>query len=163
LPNYLKINYKSDPVLSKIKTIFSIHNLYYQGVFDHRFLSELDFDDGKSPIASFFSERLSKQNFMRRGIIYSDFVTTVSETYSREILTPEYGERLDDLLKEVRTKIFGILNGIDYEGINPATDKLIPFNFSISNLKERRKNKIHLQKEFNLEPSLDTPLLGMVD
>ncbi|MBZ9578361.1 glycogen synthase [Patescibacteria group bacterium] len=162
LPNYLKTIYNQDPILTKIKTVFSIHNLSHQGVFDHRFVSELDFDDGKSLIAPFFSEKLSKQNFMRRGVIYSDIVNTVSETYSREILTKEYGERLDDLLKEVRTKVFGILNGLDYRELNPATDKLIPFNFSISNLKRRIKNKIHLQKEFNLEISLDIPILGMV-
>jgi len=162
LPNYLKTVYSQDPVLSKIKTVFSIHNLAHQGVFDHRFVSQMDFDDGKSPIASFFSDKLAKQNFMRRGIIYSDLINTVSETYAQEIMTPEYGEKLDDLLKEVRTKVFGILNGLDYEQMNPATDKLIPFDFSISNLRERIKNKTHLQKEFNLGCSQDAPILGMV-
>jgi starch synthase len=143
LPNFLKTFYKEHPILSKISTVFSIHNLSHQGVFDHRFVSELDFDDGKSPIAPFFSDKLPKQNFMRRGIIYSDVINTVSETYAREILTKEYGENLDDLLKEVRTKLFGILNGVDYETINPATDKFIPFNFSVVNLKPRIKNKIN--------------------
>lgn len=162
LPNYLKTVYNQDPILSKTKTIFSIHNLSHQGVFDHRFVSELDFDDGKSPIAPFFSEKLPKQNFMKRGIIFADVINTVSETYSHEIMTEEYGEKLDDLLKEVRTKVFGILNGIDYQEINPATDKLIPVNFSISTFQKRVENKIHLQKEFNLEPSPDIPLLGMV-
>lgn len=162
LPNYLKTVYKDEPVLSGIKTVFSIHNLFFQGVFDHRFVSQIDFDDSKSPVAPFFSEKLAKQNFMRRGIIYSDAVTTVSETYAQEIMTPEYGEKLDDLLKEVRTKVFGILNGLDYDRINPATDKLVPFNFSVANFQERIKNKIRLQKEFNLEPSPTSPLLGMV-
>ncbi|PJB99254.1 MAG: hypothetical protein CO077_02745 [Candidatus Nealsonbacteria bacterium CG_4_9_14_0_8_um_filter_35_12] len=162
LPNYLKTIYSQDPVLSKIKTLFSIHNLSHQGVFDHHFVSQMDFDDGKSPIASFFSDKLPKQNFMRRGIIFADIVNTVSETYAQEIMTPEYGEKLDDLLKEVRTKVSGILNGLDYTQMNPATDKLIPFNFGISNLKDRVKNKTHLQKEFNLEVSQDTPVLGMV-
>jgi starch synthase len=162
LPNYLKTTYKNDHILNKIKTLFSIHNLYHQGVFDHRFVSEMDFDDGKSPIASFFSERLLKQNFMRRGIIYADFVNTVSENYSREILTKEYGEGLENLLKEVRTKIFGILNGIDYQELNPATDKMIAVNFSLSALRRRIENKIQLQKEFGLEVSEETPVLGMV-
>ena len=162
LPNYLKTIYSQDSVFSKIKTVFSIHNLYHQGVFDHHFVSQMDFDDGKSEISPFFSDKLPKQNFMRRGIIYADLVNTVSETYTQEMMTSEYGEKLDDLLKEVRTKIFGILNGLDYGEMNPATDKLIPFNFSISNLKNRVKNKTHLQKEFNLEVSQDTPVLGMV-
>jgi starch synthase len=162
LPNYLKTVYKNDPVLSKIKTVFSIHNLSHQGVFDHRFVSQMDFDDGKSEISPFFSDKLPKQNFMRRGIIFADIVNTVSETHAQEIMTPEYGEKLDDLLKEVRTKIFGILNGLDYEQMNPDTDKLIPFNFNISNLKNRTKNRAHLQKEFNLECLSETPVLGMV-
>lgn len=162
LPNYLKTVYNQDPVLSKIRTVFSIHNLSHQGVFEHHFVSELDFDDGKSQIAPFFSERLPKQNFMKRGIIFADIVNTVSETYSREIMTKEYGEKLDDLLKEVRTKVFGILNGIDYQEINPGTNKLVPFNFDISTIQKRVENKIHLQKEFNLEVSKDIPVLGMV-
>ena len=162
LPDYLKTKYSQDRKLSKIITVFSIHNLFHQGIFDHRTIPELDFDDGKSEIAPFFSDRIAKQNFMKRGIIYSDVVNTVSENYSKEILTKDYGEGLDELLKEMRTKIFGILNGIDYNELNPATDKLIPFNFSLAELKRKMKNKIHLQKEFNLEASQDIPLLGMV-
>ncbi len=162
LPNYLKTIYKGDTKISKIKTVLSIHNLYHQGVFDHRSVSELDFDDGKAPIASFFSERLPKQNFLKRGIIYSDFINTVSETYAQEILTKEYGEGLDALLKEVRTKIFGILNGIDYQELNPATDKMIVTNFNLATLRKRAENKLQLQKEFGLEVSAETPIIGMV-
>ena len=162
LPNYLKTAYENEPILRDIKTVFSIHNLNFQGVFDHHFVSQMDFDDGKSTIAPFFSEKLGKQNFMRRGMIYSDAVNTVSETYVQEIMTPEYGEKLDELLKEIRTKVFGILNGLDYERMNPAIDKLIPFNFSASNLRNRDKNKTKLQKEFNLECSPGKPILGMV-
>ena len=161
-PDYLKTTYKEDPLLSKIKTVFSIHNLYHQGVFDHHFVSELDFDDGRSSISPFFSERLLKQNFMKRGIIYSDLITTVSQTYASEILTKDYGEGLDDLLKEVRTKIFGILNGLDYKDFNPAIDKSLVSNFSVTDLKKRMENKLHLQREFNLEVSGDIPILGMV-
>lgn len=150
LPNFLKTAYSKKKNLKEIATVFSIHNLLFQGGFDHRFASELDFDDGKSPIAPLFSERLFKQNFMRRGIIYADLVNTVSETYSHEILTPEYGEGLDKLLKEVRTKIFGVLNGLDYKHFNPATDKAIFKNFTFNDLKSRAENKTALQKEFNL-------------
>ncbi|MBI2644261.1 MAG: glycogen synthase [Candidatus Wildermuthbacteria bacterium] len=162
LPNYLKTSYSNDPVLGGIKTVFSIHNLYHQGVFDHRFVSELDADDGRSPIASFFAERLLKQNFVKRGILYSDLVNTVSETYAKEILTKEYGEGLEDLLQEVRTKVFGILNGLDHKELNPATDPSLVKNFTIRNLKDRVENKLHLQKEFNLDMGEDIPVLGMV-
>ncbi len=162
LSNYLKTKYSKNSKLSKITTVFSIHNLFHQGIFDHRTISELDFDDGKAEIAPLFSERLIKQNFMKRGIIYADLVNTVSETYSKEILTKDYGEGLDELLEEVRTKVFGVLNGIDYKELNPATDKVIQFNFNHNNLERRIKNKTHLQKEFNLEISEEIPLLGMV-
>ncbi|KPK78830.1 MAG: hypothetical protein AMJ89_00120 [candidate division Zixibacteria bacterium SM23_73] len=162
LSNYLETTYKKNEILKNIKTVFSIHNLYHQGTFDHRFVSEMDFDDGKSQIPSLFSERLSKLNFMKRGIIYSDIVITVSETYAQEILTKEYGEGLGDLLNEVRTKIYGIVNGLDYNELNPAVDKNISVNFSILSLEKRKQNKIRLQKEFNLEISKEIPVLGMV-
>lgn len=77
LPNYLKTKYAQVSKLSKITTVFSIHNLFHQGIFDHRTISELDFDDGKAEIAPLFSDRLIKQNFMKRGIIYADLVNTV--------------------------------------------------------------------------------------
>lgn len=160
--NYLKTNYRKDRKLSKIGSVFSIHNIYFQGNFDHKFVSEADFDDGKSPVENFFSERLNKQNFMKRGIIYADAVNTVSPNYSQEILTKEYGEGLEDLLKENRTKLFGILNGLDYESFNPKTDKNIESNFDITCLHKRKANKIRLQREFNLKLSEKIPLVGMV-
>lgn len=162
LANYLKTAYNDDQKLNKIKVVFSIHNIYHQGIFDHRFVSEVDSDDGKAPIASFFSERLAKQNFLKRGIIFSDVINTVSETYAQEILTPDYGEKLDNLLREFRTKISGILNGLNYQELNPATDKLISSNYSHLDIKKRISNKESLQREFNLDISPDTPILGMV-
>lgn len=160
LPNFLKTVYFDKKKLQEIATVFSIHNLRFQGGFDHRFVSDLDFDDGRSPIASFFSERLPKQNFMRRGIIYADLLNTVSETYSHEILTSEYGEGLNQLLKEVRTKLFGVLNGLDYNYFNPQTDKVLFKNFNANDLKNRGENKVALQKEFNLPVSPD-PILSI--
>ncbi len=160
--NYLKTVYKKDPVISKIASIFTIHNLQFQGTFDHRHVSELDFDDGKSPVANFFADRLNHQNFMRRGILYSDAVNTVSKTYSREILTPQYGEGLDRLLLEVKSKLFGIINGLDYDEFNPETDNLIEQNYSIKTIKDRECNKEALQKEFDLPVKPDVLLLGFV-
>jgi len=162
VPNLLRTVYGRSRDLAKITSVFTIHNLFYQGMFDHRQVSELDFDDGRSPIASLFSERLKKQNFMRRGIIYADLINTVSETYTREILTPEYGEGLEKLLLEVRTKLFGVVNGIDYEEFNPATDPLLPSNYSLHRLGGRSKNKIALQKEFSLPLGEEKFVLAMV-
>ena len=161
IPQYLKSYYKDDPKFEKIVTIFTIHNLFYQGSFDHRFVSELDFDDGRSAIPSFFSDRIHKLNPMRRGIIYSDLINTVSPTYAKEILTSQYGEGLDSLLREVRTKLYGILNGIDYDEFNPSSDKIIYQNYSVSSLESRRQNKAELQREFNLKVDPEIPVLGI--
>jgi len=134
--NYLQKSYGHNKKLSSIATVFTIHNLQFQGNFDHHNIPELDLDDGRAQIASFFSERLKKQNFMRRAILYSDVVNTVSETYSREILTPEYGEGLDRLLLEVRSKLSGIVNGPIFayvgrldaqKGLDLVGEVLLPF------------------------------------
>jgi len=165
VPNYLRTICESDPKLSKIATVFSIHNLHFQGMFDHRFVSELEYDDGKSSIAPFLAEKsepLRTQNFMKRGVLYADIVNTVSENHAREILTPEYGEKLELLLREVRTKIYGVLNGLDYKEFNPASDKIIYANYSARGLDARLKNKQALQREFNLPENPDAAVVGMV-
>ncbi len=161
IPNLLKVNYNNDKKLKHIATVFSIHNLMHQGLFDHRNFNDLDFDNGKEEIADIFDPKLKKQNFVRRGIMYSDVVTTVSEKYSREILTEDYGEGLEHLLREVRTKLFGVLNGIDYEYMNPETDSNITANYSSKNPFRRELNKEDLQKEFNLQIN-NNPIMGMV-
>lgn len=162
IPNFLKTVYRNDPELLAVATLFTVHNLQFQGMFDHRNVSEMDSDDGKSEIASFYSERLGKQNFMRRGIMYSDVINAVSETYSKEILTPEFGERLERLLLEVRTKLFGIVNGIDYDEFNPRSDKLIPHNYDLHSIGKRVNNKLALQKEFDLPQDENTFVMGFV-
>ncbi len=162
IPNYLKTVYNKDKKLLPLSTIFTIHNLTFQGMFDHRTIGELDFDDGRSQIASFFSQRLGKQNFMRRGIIYSDVVNAVSKTYAKEILTPEYGENLDRLLLEVRSKLYGVTNGIDYDELNPATDKLLDTTYDASHLGKRLQNKLALQREFDLPEDERAFAVGVV-
>lgn len=150
IPNLLRTDYKDDPVLSKIKVIFCIHNLQFQGLFDHHFVSEMDYDSGRSPIPAFFDPNILKLNGMRRGIMYADLINTVSPTYAKEILSNELGEKLSDLLKERRSSLSGILNGIDTESFNPQTDPDITANYSVKNLDNRSENKITLQKRFNL-------------
>ncbi len=166
LPNYKQRDYKDDPILSMIPIVFSIHNLYYQGMFDHKFIPEMDYDDGQSEIPSFANPRLLKINFMRRGIMHADIINTVSPTYAQEITTQEYGELLDSLLGERRSKLFGILNGIDYVSNDPESDTKIEFQFSKKHLDERLKNKNVLRHRFNLpipEPDREDPaILGMV-
>lgn len=160
--NYISKNYSKDPIVSRITSVFTIHNLSYQGVFDHNHISELDFDDGKSAVASFFDNRINTQNFMRRGILYADVVNTVSKTYSREILEKENGQGLDKLLNELRSKLYGIVNGIDYEEYNPSTDSLLEQNYDINSLELRKDNKKSIQREFNLHINDDVLLMGFV-
>ncbi|MBI4132922.1 MAG: glycogen synthase [Candidatus Sungbacteria bacterium] len=162
IPNFIATEYRNDSVLERIATVFSIHNLSYQGMFDHHFVSEMDYDSGESPIPPLTDPRLLKLNFMRRGIRYADVITTVSPTYAQEVTTPEYGELLDDFLRERRSRLFGILNGIDHDSYNPATDSFLDFRYSIKTVAERVKNKAVLQRKFNLPLRADVVLLGIV-
>jgi len=159
-PNYLETSFKDDDCLNKISTIYTIHNLKFQGMGDLKNSSEMNLDDGKGPVAPFFTERLKHLNFMKRGIIHSDLITTVSKTYSREMLTPEYGENLDRLLMEVRSKLTGVVNGIDYEAFNPKTDQKIVSNYAVDSLEKRLPNKLALQKEFGLKQDANIPIVS---
>lgn len=161
VPNLIQTKYKDDPYFDDIATVLTIHNISFQGQ-EVDSTSELNFDDGKSDIPRLFSPRLGKLNFLRRGILYSDLVNTVSEGYSRQLLTSEYGCGLDKLLLELRSKLFGVTNGIDYEKMDPATDPLLEKNFNSSSLERRDANKIKLQKEFNLTQDKDKMLFGWV-
>ncbi|OHA16081.1 MAG: hypothetical protein A3G52_01915 [Candidatus Taylorbacteria bacterium RIFCSPLOWO2_12_FULL_43_20] len=161
LPNYLKTTYKDDPKLSTIATVFSIHNLGYQGSFNHRYLSESDYDDGHSSIPSFNNPRLLKLNGIRRGIMYADAINTVSMTYAKEIMTPEYGEGMDAILSERRGVVHGILNGIDYESWDPSNDPLIEHQFSIEDISSRKANKEALQNRFGLKGDASAFLVGI--
>ncbi len=162
LSQYLRTEYKDNPTLSSIATVFMIHNLYYQGLFDHHFVSEMEFDDGQSTLPSFFDPRFLKINGMRRGIMNSDVITTVSPTYAQEIMTKAFGELLDDLLKERRSRVYGVLNGIDYEDFNPETDTHVPKQYSEKTLSHREKNKLELQARFGLPKNPDVPVVAIV-
>lgn len=163
IPNYLKTTYKNNPHLSSVASVFSIHNLSYQGMFDHRFVSEMDYDDGHSPVPDIKNPRLLKINMMRRGIMYADVVNTVSPTYAKEITTADYGELLDGLLREKVSHLFGILNGIDYDKRNPEIDPSVEFKYGVKNIGERIKNKEILRHKFNLpQASEDVFMLGIV-
>ena len=162
VPNLVHTDYKDDPILSKIPIVFSIHNLRYQGMFDPKFISEMDFDAGQASITDFFDPKTNKLNGMRRGIMYTDVVNTVYPTYAREILTEEFGEGLDKLLNERKSRLFGILNGIDMESLNPETDPDLVVNYSAKNLDKRPDNQVALQKQFGLPTDRDAFVIGMV-
>ncbi|PAT01835.1 hypothetical protein CI105_04950 [Candidatus Izimaplasma bacterium ZiA1] len=129
----------------KIKTLFTIHNLTFQGIFPIELMEYL-----KEEINDVFI--LNDQvNFLKTGIMLSDFVTTVSKTYSTEILSAEYGYGLNNILNQKKDKLSGIINGIDYDYYNPKTDEDIYFNFTLNNyVKGKRINKEKLLEEFNI-------------
>lgn len=162
IPNFLKTEYANDPVLSKIASVFSIHNIQFQGMFDPYYINELEYDDGQSAIPNIGDPRLLKTNFMKRGIRYADVVNTVSPTYAQEITTPEFGVLLDPLLKERRSRLFGILNGIDYNSNNPEENPHIEHKYSLKTIQKRKHNKVALQKKFNLEEDASTPIFAIV-
>jgi len=141
-------------------SIFTIHNLAYQGFFDGKFLTDAGLEnDWQLRPADAPDLPL---NFMSRGILLADMVTTVSETYAKEILTPEYGAGLDHLLRYRQERLFGIVNGLDYEEFNPATDVCIPTRYDASTVDRRISNKLALQKRAGFTEDVAVPLIGMV-
>ncbi len=159
IPLFLKTKYCEDPFYQRIATLFTIHNLQYQGVFPRQVLRVLGLGD-----EYFTMERLEFYggvSFMKAGIIYADLISTVSRKYAAEIQTPEFGERLDGLLRKRAQDLTGIINGIDYEEFNPKTDPYIAQNYGIDSVELKRQNKYALQREVGL-PVGDAPLVGMV-
>lgn len=158
---YLRILKGNDERYAKIRTMFTIHNLKYQGVFDRRILGDvlgLDehyFNNGDL-------EFNGAVNLMKGAIIYADFITTVSATYAREIRYPYFGEGLDGLLRKREDCLFGIVNGIDYELYNPETDKALPFNYSAKTIEVKRDCREAMQKRLNLPVNRARPVISLV-
>ena len=161
VPNWLETHYKDDPFFRGVASVFTIHNLAYQGLFDWHFL-ELAGLQEQGFLYPQISELQHTVDLMGRGIYFADAVTTVSERYAAEILTPEYGERLDPLLRERRDRLFGIVNGIDEVELDPATDPHLPARFDATTLDRRSNNKAALQREASLPMNPRPPLIGMV-
>lgn len=150
---------KKDPFYRDIKTVLTIHNLEYQGHFDKEILDLLGL-----PGELFVPEKVEfygRFNFLKAGILYADKINTVSRTYSREILTPEYGEGLEGVLLNRRNDLFGIINGIDYNEFNPADDAFLYYAYDERNLSGKVQNKKELQKELGL-PVNNDPIIGVV-
>lgn len=159
IPVLLRTTYQDNLSLSKVKTVFTIHNLAYQGTSGKEVLPLMNMN-GAFNLASIL--HYNQINTMKAGILYADVVTTVSRTYAQEIQTKEYGEGLEEVIRQKSKVLFGILNGIDYEIWNPATDPDIAVNYDTNNLPKKMANKSALQKECALPISPDIPLIGMV-
>lgn len=149
-------------LLFKTPLCFTVHNFFYQGNINFRYLPKKQWDDGSAPLAALNSAKLIKQNPLLRGIIRSDGVNTVSPTHALEVQTPEYAEGLEKALSKMRGKMNGILNGLDTKEFDPATDPIIKNNYSAkSYVTARRKNKLLLQKEFGLSQNVKRPLIAI--
>ncbi|MEK3943437.1 starch synthase [Paenibacillus odorifer] len=158
IPMLLQGHYRHNPFYSEMRSVFTIHNLLYQGVFPYEVLGELLGLD-----SSYFGsvEYYGNVNFLKGGIVFSDRVTTVSPTYSEEIRTPYYGYGLDGLLNARSDVLSGIVNGIDTKSYNPATDSSLVTRYR-SNLTKKTENKVALQEELGLPVDANIPMVAMV-
>ncbi len=161
IPLYIKDNYNWDRMFDKTATIFTIHNIGYQGRFgkDTLFKAEINpnFYYPEGPV-----EFENSVSFMKTGIVFSDLINTVSLKYSHEILKPEFGAGLDKVLKARKPDVYGILNGVDYDEWNPETDKYLPYKYSAKDLSGKKSNKKFLMEHFRLPFDENRPLIGMI-
>ncbi len=158
IPVYLNEMYRANPLYGNIKTVFTIHNIQYQGKYGMELYGDvLGLPEGRESIVEYDS----CVNLMKGAIQCADKVTTVSPTYANEILTPYYSHGLDEILKKFTYKLTGIVNGIDVDVYNPETDGMIFKNFSADTVADKAENKKQLQKQMNL-PQRDVPLIGIV-
>jgi starch synthase len=161
VPIYLKTVYGWDELFSNSKSVLTIHNIGYQGVFGMDILDST----GLSASADLLDQddlNGDRFNFLKTGVMHADLLTTVSPTYSREILEPEYGMGLEHQLRVRDGSVAGILNGVDYAEWSPETDPMIPFPYSADDLEGKEKNKQALMEEMGLDYQFDSPLVGMI-
>lgn len=161
IPAYLKNNFKDDPQFASFRTLFTIHNLAYQGEF-----SKLTFKKTGLP-ESLNSEKgilnKGKVNYMKSGLLYADVINTVSETYANEIRTDDkLGAGLKNVLAKRKNDLYGIVNGIDTKVWNPEKDKLLPKKFTAKNIENKLHNKKELAEKFRFKFDEKIPIIGII-
>ena len=161
IPALLKIQYAQYPFYQDMKTVYTIHNLQYQGVFPIKAVQDT-LGLGDSLFTSDKLECYGCANYMKAGLVYADELTTVSPSYADEIQTAFYGERLDGLLRARKDQLVGILNGIDINDYDPAKDPQIYANYDPYHLGGKEICKQELQKELGLEVNPTVPLVGII-
>lgn len=161
IPVLLKDKYHWIKNYQKIKTILTIHNLQFQGIYNQAVLSDW-YGIGYNTFHEHGLKYYEDLNVLKGGIFYADKITTVSPTYAEEIQTPYFGEKLDGVLRQNKDKISGILNGIDYEEFNPETDGKIKHHFTAKDLSGKAKDKSLLQERVGLPVEPGIPLVSMV-
>lgn len=162
VPVYLKTEFHKDPFYTGIKSVFTIHNMKFQG----RWMVREVMDITGLPEEIFSADKLEcygEANYLKGGCVYADAISTVSPSYAMDITTPEGGEGLDGLIYARRNELYGILNGIDYEEFDPETDKFVFNNFnSVTVSVEKKENKAALQKMLGLPVSENAFMIGIV-
>lgn len=162
VPVFLRTVFGADSFYSSIKTMFTIHNMKFQG----RWMVNEIRDITGLPAELFTADKLEcygEANYLKGGCVYADAISTVSPSYAMDITTPEGGEGLDGLMSARRNDLYGIVNGIDYNEFNPATDTTMTLNFDVYTAAEKKKvNKADLQRQMGLPEREDAFLIGMV-
>lgn len=161
-PVFLREFYQGLPLYDRVKTVFSIHNVAFQGQFSDTVMEDILGVAHIPAAASQLRCDACSINYMLGALRYADAITTVSPTYANEIQTPEFGEGLDGVLRERSYALQGILNGIDVAGFDPATDKRIAANYTVDDRSGKAACKAKLQEELGLEVRDDRPLMVMV-
>jgi len=160
VPVYLKTLYRGDAFFENTKTLLTIHNLAYQGVFPRSTMARLGL-----PAELFNMEQLEfygNINLLKAGIVFANKLSTVSERYSQEIRTPEFGCGLEGVLQKRAADLTGILNGVDYTQWNPEQDPWLVSNYSVKDLQGKQQCKMELLNQFGIDNSLDRPLIGII-
>lgn len=160
IPVLLNTTYANDLHFSKTGTLLTIHNLQHQGKFYKGTMDVLDV--GWEHFNANELEEYDGVNLLKGAIVHADAINAVSQKYAQEIRTPQFGWGLDSLIDEKAYKLYGILNGVDYEEWSPAVDTLIPQTFDLDDMSGKAICKEVLQKQFNLKQRVDVPLIGLV-
>lgn len=156
---YLKMRYGASEHYRDIKAVFSIHNIMFQGQYDHAISGDV-FD--LEPSWASVVDQDGCINLMKGAIVCADHVVTVSERYAEEIKSPEYGRGIDSVIRLYSCKLSGILNGIDYTYYDPKTDKALYRNYTYRSFDRKRENKLALQKELGLTENPDIPMISVI-
>lgn len=162
VPYFLKSHYTADPFLKDAATVFTIHNLAFQFEKNWWETGEDCKDDGSHDLPPLGDQHMHCINFALRAIMHADMINAVSENYAKEILTKEFGENLDIVLRSRREDLFGIINGVDYDTYNPATDPGLKINYDYNSTLKKTENKLELQRLFGLPQNPSIPVIGMV-
>ncbi len=161
VPVFLREFYMGSEKMAKIKTVFSVHNLKFQGIFSKEMLGDVLGLDSKAA-ASQLCQGRGAINLMKGALLYSDVLSTVSPTYAEEIKSSYFGEKMEGIFNKRSDRLFGILNGIDTAEYNPQKDKKIPATFDKDNLSGKAICKVELQRKIGLEVKENTPLIILI-